>query len=175
MQHKKIILCAFVISGLQVQLLSPAPRKILRYTVKTTACIVGFLLLYALQNARKVRQKCDKSHKTASSATVCAPVLYALPYIIRLYNGRPSQMPPHLAVLHRLRFSLRGMPVQMRGKQAFGVWQYTFITGQRKSAEPAKTRLCAGVICCLVLGAGLDVQQLHNSRIIALVLFKLLA
>ena len=51
------------------------------------ACIVGFLLLYALQNARKVRQKCDKSHKTASSATVCAPVLYALPYIIQLYNG----------------------------------------------------------------------------------------
>ena len=50
------------------------------------ACIVGFLLLCALQNARKVRQKCDKSHKTASSATVCAPVLYALPYIIRLYN-----------------------------------------------------------------------------------------
>ena len=77
----------FVISGLQVQLLSPAPRKILRYTVKTTACIVGFLLLYALWNARKVRQKCDKSHKTASSATVCAPVLYALPYIIQLYNG----------------------------------------------------------------------------------------
>ena len=27
MQHKKIILCAFVISGLQVQLLSPAPFK----------------------------------------------------------------------------------------------------------------------------------------------------
>jgi len=25
--------------------------------------------------------------------------------------------------LHRLRFSLRGMPVQMGGKQAFGVWQ----------------------------------------------------
>ena len=86
MQHKKIILCAFVISGLQVQLLSLAPRKILRYTVKAAACIVGFLLLYALKNARKVRQKCDKSHKTASSATVCAPVLYALPYIIRLYN-----------------------------------------------------------------------------------------
>ena len=32
-------------------------------------------LWYRLQ----VRQKCDKSHKTASSATVCAPVLYALP------------------------------------------------------------------------------------------------
>lgn len=86
-----------------------------------------------------------------------------------------SKIPPDVTALHGLRFSLRGMPVQMRGKQAFGVWQYTFITGQRKSAEPAKTRLCAGVICCLVLGAGLDVQQLHNSRIIALVLFKLLA
>ena len=91
------------------------------------------------------------------------------------FGDMPSQIPPDVAALHRLRFSLRGMPVQMRGKQAFGVWQYTFITGQRKSAEPAKTRLCAGVICCLVLGAGLDVQQLHNSGIIALVLFKLLA
>ena len=30
-------------------------------------------------------------------------------------------------------------------------------------------------MCCLVLGAGLDAQQLHNSGIIALVLFKLLA
>ena len=39
---------------------------------------MGFLLLYALQNARKVRQKCDKSHKTASSATVRASVLCAL-------------------------------------------------------------------------------------------------
>ena len=39
-----------------VQLLSPAPRKILRYTARIAACIVGFLLLYALQNARKVRQ-----------------------------------------------------------------------------------------------------------------------
>ena len=87
----------------------------------------------------------------------------------------PSKIPPDVAALHRLRFWVCGMPVQMRGKQAFGVWQYTFITGQRKSAEPAKTRLCAGVICCLVLGAGLDVQQLHNSGIIALVLFKLLA
>lgn len=91
------------------------------------------------------------------------------------FGDMPSKIPPDVAALHRLRFSLRGMPVQMRGKQAFGVWQYTFITGQRKSAEPAKTRLCAGVICCLVLGAGLDAQQFHNSRIIALVLFKLLA
>ena len=91
------------------------------------------------------------------------------------FGDMPSKIPPDVTALHRLRFSLRGMPMQMRGKQAFGVWQYTFITEQRKSAEPAKTRLCAGVICCLVLGAGLDVQQLHNSRIIALVLFKLLA
>lgn len=84
-------------------------------------------------------------------------------------------MPLDVAALHRLRFWLRGMPVQMRGKQAFGGWQYTFIAGQRKSAEPAKTRLCAGVICCLVLGAGLDVQQPHDSGIISAVLFKLLA
>lgn len=91
------------------------------------------------------------------------------------FGDMPSQIPPDVAALHGLRFSLRGMPVQMRGKQAFGVWQYTFITGQRKSAEPAKTRLCAGVICCLVLGAGLDVQQPHDSGIISAVLFKLLA
>ena len=50
----------FVISGLQVQLLSPAPRKILRYTARMAACIVGFLLLYVLQNARKVRQIQEK-------------------------------------------------------------------------------------------------------------------
>lgn len=91
------------------------------------------------------------------------------------FGDMPSQIPPNLAALYRLRFWLRGMPVQMRGKQAFGVWQYTFITGQRKSAEPAKTRLCAGAVCCLVLGAGLDVQQLHNSGVISAVLFKLLA
>ena len=57
----------------------------------------------------------------------------------------PSQIPPDVATLHRLRFSLRGMPVQMRGKQAFGVWQYTFITGQRKSAGHVKIRLCAAL------------------------------
>ena len=91
------------------------------------------------------------------------------------FGDMPSQIPPNLAALYRLRFWLRGMPVQMGGKQAFGVWQYTFITGQRKSAEPAKTRLCAGAVCCLVLGAGLDVQQPHNGGIIAAVLFKLLA
>ena len=63
MQHKKIILCAFVISGLQVQLLSPAPRKILRYTVKTAARIVGFLLLYALQIYQNVPYFCLTAQK----------------------------------------------------------------------------------------------------------------
>ena len=48
----------FVISGLQVQLLSPAPRKILRYTVEITVCIVGFLLLYALQIYQNVPCLC---------------------------------------------------------------------------------------------------------------------
>lgn len=64
------------------------------------------------------------------------------------FGDTPSKIPPDVAALHRLRFWVRGMPVQMRGKQAFGVWQYTFITGQRKSAEPAKTRLCA-VLCAV--------------------------
>ena len=91
------------------------------------------------------------------------------------FGDTPSQIPPDVAALHGLRFWVRGNAVQMRGKQAFRVWQYTFITRQRKSAGHVKIRLCAGVICCLVLGAGLDVQQLHNSSIIALVLFKLLA
>ena len=63
MQHKKIILCAFVISGLQVQLLSPAPRKILRYTVEATACIVGFLLLYTLQIYQNVPYLCLVAQK----------------------------------------------------------------------------------------------------------------
>ena len=40
----------------------------------------------------------------------------------------PSQIPPDVTALHELRFWLRGNAVQMRGKQAFGVWQYTFIT-----------------------------------------------
>ena len=53
----------FVISGLQVQLLSLAPRKILRYTARMEACIVGFLLYHSADIARKVRQKCDKSTK----------------------------------------------------------------------------------------------------------------
>jgi len=38
------------------------------------------------------------------------------------FGDMPSQIPPKMAALHRLRFWLRGMPVQMGGKQAFGVW-----------------------------------------------------
>lgn len=106
----------------------------------TTLCMVYMIAL---------SQNCD-----ARRLPGCVNPLLDAP----TFGDMPSQIPPDVAALHRLRFSLRGMPVQMRGKQAFGVWQYTFITGQRKSAEPAKTRLCAGVICCLVLGAGLDVQ-----------------
>ena len=34
-----------------------------------------------------------------------------------------SQIPPDVAALHGLRFWMRGNAVQMRGKQAFGVWQ----------------------------------------------------
>ena len=106
----------------------------------TTLCMVYMIAL---------SQNCD-----ARRLPGCVNPLLDAP----TFGDMPSQIPPDVAALHGLRFSLRGMPVQMRGKQAFGVWQYTFITGQRKSAEPAKTRLCAGVICCLVLGAGLDVQ-----------------
>ena len=106
----------------------------------TTLCMVYMIAL---------SQNCD-----ARRLPGCVNPLLDAP----TFGDMPSQIPPDVAALHRLRFSLRGMPVQMRGKQAFGVWQYTFITGQRKSAEPAKTRLCAGVIWCLVLGAGLDVQ-----------------
>ena len=39
-----------------------------------------------------MRQKCDKFRKKLFCATVCAPVLYALPYIIRLYCGRLSPL-----------------------------------------------------------------------------------
>ena len=39
-----------------------------------------------------MRQKCDKFKKNLFCATVCAPVLYALPYIIRLYNGQSSPL-----------------------------------------------------------------------------------
>ena len=56
-----------------------------------------------------------------------------------------SKIPPDVTALHRLRFWVRGNAVQMRGKQAFGVWQYTFITGQRKSAGHVKIRLCAAL------------------------------
>lgn len=129
----------------------------------TTLCMVCLIALSQNCDARRL--------PSCVNPLLDAPTCEDVP----TFGDMPSKIPPDVAALHRLRFSLRGMPVQMRGKQAFGVWQYTFITGQRKSAEPAKTRLCAGVICCLVLGAGLDVQQLHNSGIIALVLFKLLA
>ena len=50
----------------------------------------------------------------------------------------PLQIPPDVTALYRLRFWLRGMPVQMRGKQAFGVWQYPFITGKEKAQNPLK-------------------------------------
>lgn len=62
-----------------------------------------------------------------------------------------SQIPLDVTALHGLRFSLRGMPVQMRGKQAFGVWQYTFITGQRKSAEPF---ILGSALCYMLFSAG---------------------
>lgn len=39
------------------------------------------------------------------------------------FGDMPSQIPPEVTALYRLRFWLRGMPVQMRGKQAFGVWE----------------------------------------------------
>ena len=121
----------------------------------TTLCMVYMIAL---------SQNCDARRLPGCvNPLLDAPTFGDMPSQIPLldaptFGDMPSQIPPDVAALHRLRFSLRGMPVQMRGKQAFGVWQYTFITGQRKSAEPAKTRLCAGVICCLVLGAGLDVQ-----------------
>ena len=91
------------------------------------------------------------------------------------FGDMPSKIPPDVAALHRLRFWVRGNAVQMRGKQAFRVWQWKYIAEHKKSAEPFIFRLCAGVICCLVLGAGLDVQQPHDSGIISAVLFKLLA
>lgn len=50
---------------------------------------MALFVVYRLENGWKVRQKCDKFRKNLFCATVCAPVLYALPYIIRLYNERP--------------------------------------------------------------------------------------
>ena len=50
MQHKKIILYAFVISGLQVQLLSPAP-KINAQTMKTNRLCVFFFAEKASETA----------------------------------------------------------------------------------------------------------------------------
>ena len=167
-RHKKVsasplvsIDCTDLCNRLKIALVLDA-LKIERNSI-TTLCPVCLIAL---------SQNCDARRLPGCvNPLLDAPTCEGVP----TFGDTPSKIPPDVTALHRLRFSLRGMPVQMRGKQAFGVWQYTFITGQRKSAEPAKTRLCAGVICCLVLGAGLDAQQLHNSRIIALVLFKLLA
>lgn len=64
------------------------------------------------------------------------------------FGDMPSKIPPDVAALHRLHFWVRGNAVQMRGKQAFGGWQYTFITRQRKSAGHVKIRLCA-VLCAV--------------------------
>ena len=64
------------------------------------------------------------------------------------FGDMPPKIPPDVTALHGLRFWVRGNAVQMRGKQAFGVWQYTFITRQRKSAGHVKIRLCA-VLCAV--------------------------
>ena len=77
----------FVISGLQVQLLSLAPRKILRYTVIITACIVGFLLYHNADIARNVGKMWDDLQKMGFCGTGCTRILYAPAYIIRLYCG----------------------------------------------------------------------------------------
>ena len=95
---------------MQVQLLSPAPRKILRYTVKTAACIVGFLLYHSADNARNVGEMWDNLQKMGFCGTGCARILYAPAYIIRLYCrllyapamgwvcsvSRPTYLFPHL-------------------------------------------------------------------------------
>ena len=39
------------------------------------------------------------------------------------FGDMPSKIPPDVTALYRLRFWVRGNAVQMRGKQAFGVWQ----------------------------------------------------
>ena len=77
----------FVISGLQVQLLSPAPRKILRYTVKTAACIVGFLLYHSADNARNVGEMWDNLQKMGFCGTGRTRILYAPAYMGLLNNG----------------------------------------------------------------------------------------
>ena len=41
--------------------------------------VVALFVVYRLENGWKVRQKCDKFRKNLFCATVCAPVLYALP------------------------------------------------------------------------------------------------
>ena len=67
------------------------------------------------------------------------------------FGDMPSQIPPDVAALHRLRFSLRGMPVQMRGKQAFGVWQYTSLLGKEKAQGTLKY---GSALCCMLFSAG---------------------
>lgn len=59
------------------------------------------------------------------------------------FGDMPSKIPPDVTALHELRFWMRGNAVQMRGKQAFGVWQRKYIAEHKKSAEPFIFRLCA--------------------------------
>lgn len=102
----------------------------------TTLCLVCLIAL---------SQNCD-----ARRLPGCVNPLLDTPTCedVPTFGDMPSKTPLDVAALHRLHFWVRGNAVQMRGKQAFGGWQYTFITGQRKSAEPAKTRLCA-VLCAV--------------------------
>lgn len=51
----------------------------------------------------------------AEDATTCDDVL--------TFGDMPSKIPPDVAALYQLLFWVRGNAVQMRGKQAFGVWQ----------------------------------------------------
>ena len=52
--------------------------------------------------------------------------------------AHPSQIPPKMAALHRLRFSLRGMPVQMGGKQLLGLGNILSLLGKEKAQNPLK-------------------------------------
>ena len=42
---------------------------------------------------------------------------------VPIFGDVSLQIPPDVTALHRLRFWVRGNAVQMRGKQAFGVWE----------------------------------------------------
>ena len=103
---------------------------------------MALFVVYRLENGWKVRQKCDKFRKNLFCATVCALVLYALPISygcimgcvnplldtptcedVPTFGDMPSKIPPDVTALHGLRFWVRGNAVQMRGKQAFRVWQ----------------------------------------------------